>query len=136
MKNNEVLKEFGNYIGVKNMSFDIHGSCSLLIGKENVIIINNIQDTSLMLSCVVGPISQTHIDDSATALELLSVNMLFASQNGPYVGYEPKNQALMLSVTNHQEEMTPVIFESQINYLIRSKEQVKKTLEERGIFLQ
>lgn len=136
MKNDEVLKEFGNHIGVKNMSFDIQGSCSLLIGKENVIIINNIQDTSLMLSCIVGAISQTQINDSATALELLSVNMLFASQNGPYVGYEPKNQALILSITNHQEEMTPVIFESQINYLIRCKEQVNKTLEERGIFLQ
>lgn len=135
MKNNEVLREFGNHIGVKNMSFDIKGSCSLMIGKESVIIINNIQDTSLMLSCIVGAISQEQIKDSTTALKLLSLNMLFASQNGPYVGYEPNNKALMISVTHHREEMTPLVFESQINHLIRNKEKVKTVLEERGVLL-
>lgn len=135
MRSDKILKEFGNHIGVRNMIFDHQRSCSLMINKDNVIIINDIQDTSIMISCIIGPVSKQQISDSKTAMELLSMNMLFAAENGPYVGYEPNSSALVLSVTNNHEEMSPLIMESQISYLLQNKQHVTSTLAERGINL-
>lgn len=135
MKSDQLLKDFGNYIGVRNMLFDSKRTCSLMVDKDSLIIINDLDDKAIMLSCIVGTLLPQTLVDSKTAMELLSVNMLFAAENGPYVGYEPQGKALVLSVANPQEEMTPQAIESQIAYLLKNKQQVRQTLEERDIAL-
>jgi len=136
MKSDKILRDFGNHIGVKNMSFDHKRTCSLMVDKENIIIINDIDDKSIMLSCIIGPLQQACLSDSKTAMELLSMNMLFAAENGPYVGYEPQGKSLILSIANEQQEMTPQTMESQISYLLQNKSHIRNVLAERDIVIE
>lgn len=106
-----------------------------MVDNDNLIIINDLDDQAIMISCLIGPMAPQDLTDSKMAMELLSMNMLFAAKNGPYVGYEPQGKSLMLSVSNPQEEMTPQVLESQIAYLLKNKQQVKDVLAEREITL-
>jgi hypothetical protein len=133
MNSDRILKAFGNHVGVKNMVFDYQRTCSLVVDKKDVIIINDIEERSIMISCILGRLDKESLSDSKIVMELLSVNMMFAADNGPYVGYEPRENSVVLSVANLQEEMTPLMVSSQITYLLKNKRHVKKKLAERDI---
>jgi len=135
MKSDKVLKDFGEHIGIRNMIFDHKRSCSIVVANDNIIVINDVQDTALMINCIVGPVDKKNIADSKTTMKLLSMNMLFAAENGPYVGFEPTQNTVVLSVTTNLEEATPLVMESQISYLLKNKWLVRASLEESGCVL-
>jgi hypothetical protein len=135
MNNKELLRNFGEHIGIRNMTFGYQKSCSLNINDSHLINIIDINDSALLVSVVLGNIDAPQFQSSEVTLELLSMNMLFASVNGPVVSYEPVNKSVLLSRAIDSAELSPVVLEEQIKYLVENCEHVRSTLAERNVQL-
>lgn len=131
MNNNELLKNFGNDIGIKNLRLDTQRSCQLNIENKYLILINEIDDENLLLNGIIGNFSPETIEKSATTL--LSMNMLFANIDGPYVTWEPTNQILLISKPLHTPEADVITVHEQIKHLLQNIHHIKETLTQEGI---
>ncbi|EOZ9391072.1 CesT family type III secretion system chaperone [Enterobacter cancerogenus] len=131
MDNNELLKNFGNDIGIKNLRLDSQRSCQLNIENKYLVLINEIDDENLLLNGVIGNLSASAIEQSATAL--LSMNMLFANIDGPYVTWEPNHQILLISKPLNTPESDVITLHEQIKHLLQNVHHIKETLNQEGI---
>ncbi|MGL5968962.1 MAG: CesT family type III secretion system chaperone [Kluyvera sp.] len=131
MDNNELLKNFGNDIGVKNLRLDSQRSCQLNIDNKYLVLINEIDDENLLLNGVIGNLSAEAVEKSATVL--LSMNMLFANIDGPYVTWEPKHQILLISKPLNTPETDVIAVHEQIKHLLQNVHHIKESLFQEGI---
>lgn len=131
MINDELLQQFGESIGIRNLSLDIQRSCQLNIDNNFLILVNEIDNENLLLNGIIGSIPQTEVERSAVTL--LSMNMLFANIDGPYISWEPKNNFLLISKPVATAETDALAFQEQISHLLQNIHHIKDTLREAGI---
>lgn len=113
MSNSELLKAFGISQGISHLKFDEKGFCRLFINNEHRIIIREIDEQNLLISYVVTNSSK----DLAT---LLSINTVFSSANGPYVGRDEETDEIMLLLPFTTDTSDAFALEEIIKYLIQN----------------
>lgn len=133
MTNEDLLKQFGEYMGIRHLRLDINRSCQLRIADDFVLIINEIDEQNLLLSSVVGQITQENAEQSA--LILLSMSTLFAHVEGPYMTWEPEKRLLMLARPLQSVGLDAGALEDTINYLMQNTGHVRTALQEKGVAL-
>ncbi|CAI1011910.1 CesT family type III secretion system chaperone [Serratia quinivorans] len=129
MTNDELLHQFGQHVGIKNLRFDAQRSCQLNIDNQDIVIFNEINSENIMLNCIVGHIPPQQAETSA--LILLSTNMMFASVNGPYVTWEPQNQILLLSLPLQSTLLDITGIEEQISLMLKNVAHLRSSLTEK-----
>ncbi|MCT4700500.1 CesT family type III secretion system chaperone [Enterobacteriaceae bacterium H20N1] len=134
MTNEELLLLFGEYVGIRHLRFDISRSCQLQIGSDFLVMINEISEERLLLNAVVGKITPQGAEQSA--LTILSMNMLFAHVEGPYVTFDPHQNILMLSRPLETIGLDAMAMEESIRYLLQNVEHIRGALEEKEVALK
>jgi len=131
MTNQELLKNFGEYIGIRDLKLNQQGCCQLIIDESKAIIINEITETQLLFSAIVGKLTEKEAE--AHALELLSMNMLLAHVDGPYLSWEPQQKMLLVSLPVDSSEIDVIALEENISYLLQNVEHIYQSIREKEI---
>jgi hypothetical protein len=131
MNHDELLKEFGENQGIRDLHLDIQRCCQLKVGNESLILINEIDEENLLINGIIGHMTSEAVERSA--LTLLSMNMLFAHIDGPYITWDPKQQILLISAPLSTQESNALIVQEQIGYVLQNVAHVKSSLLEKDI---
>ncbi|KML17763.1 hypothetical protein VL10_23970 [Leclercia adecarboxylata] len=133
MSTEELLKQFGEHIGIRHLRLEVNRSCQLRFGDDLWVIINEVNAERLLLNAVVGRIPPQTADQ--LAFTLLNMNMLFAHVEGPYVTCEPERNIIMLSRALEIAGLDVLAIEENISYLLQNVEHIRVILQEKGISL-
>ena len=136
MNSDDILKDFGNVVGISDMKLDEKRTCTLLLNENDVILINEFDMSRLMISCVLGELNDSQTKDNDTTLMLLGLNLSFAMENGPSIGYLPEMKTSVISIATPINELTPELVQMQITNLIEKKRAILTNLEQIGLFFK
>lgn len=131
MTNDELITQFGNHVGIRSLKFNEERTLQLLLGKEHVSILNEINSESILLTSVVAQLTPQAAENAA--LTLLGLNMFFANESGPYVSWEPVNSQLLISTPLYNDVLDEIGLESQIEKMIQHVDFLRDILREQEI---
>ncbi|HEY3591028.1 MAG TPA: CesT family type III secretion system chaperone [Buttiauxella sp.] len=134
MTNQELLIQFGNHVGIRNLKLDQQGSCQLKINDSRNIIINEVSETTLLICGIIGTLTDGQA--TAAALELLSMNLLLARVNGPYLCWQPQQKTLLICLRVDSGEMDAIALGENLSYLLQDVEQICHALKDKQIFVE
>jgi len=134
MRNDELLQQFGESLGIHNLHLDIQRSCQLKIDDQFLVMITEIDEENLLINGIIGKLPTEVVESSAPTL--LSINMLFAHIDGPYIAWEPQQDTLLLSKPVFTPEIDIYAFQEEINHIIQNVHHISETLHEKDIIVQ
>lgn len=131
MTNEELLIQFGNHVGIRNLKLNEQGNCQLIIDTNQCIIINEINSSRILVSGLIGQLTDKQAETHA--LDLLSMNMLLAHADGPYLCWEPMQKILLISLPIESSEIDVLALEESVRYLLQDVQHISQTLREKDI---
>lgn len=133
MSNDELILNFGKYIGIKNLKLGFQRSCQLIFPEGKNILINEVNSENILLHSIVGKIpGNITIENS---LYILSLNMLFKYTNQPYLNWDPDKKILLLTLPIYTQDIDIYLLDNQIKSLITDMQMIFENLQEKGIYI-
>ncbi len=133
MSNDELILNFGKYIGIKNLKLGFQRSCQLIFPEGKSILINEVNPENILLNSVVGKIpGNITIEHS---LYILSLNMVFKYTNQPYLNWDQEKKILLLTLPIYTEDIDIYVLDNRIKSLLADTQMIFDNLQVKGIYI-
>lgn len=133
MPNDDLILNFGKYIGIKNLKLGFQRSCQLIFPEEKSILINEVNSENILLNSIIGKMpGNITIEHS---LYILSLNMLFKYTNQPYLNWDQEKKILLLTLPINTEDIDIYVLDNRIKSLLADTQMIFSNLQEKGIYI-
>lgn len=133
MSNDDLVLNFGKYIGIRNLKLGFQRSCQLIFSEGKSILINEVNSENILLNSVVGKIPGNITTEHS--LYILSLNMVFKYTNQPYLNWDHEKKILLLTLPIHTEDIDIYVLDNQIKSLLADTQMIFDKLQEKGVYI-